>query len=845
MWRFKSYQASNFFLPGLIIILPFVLFWRWLFKGEVLFWGTLLLQFWPWRYLVKMDLLNGQWPLWNPWLGNGAPLLANMQSAVFYPPNLIALLLPIEHALTLSVIIHLPLAGLFMYLYTRRLGLAPFAATVSALSYMFSGYIIGRTQFIAMVNAAAWFPLLLLLSDKIASRTTPLRLKLLNALGLALVLAIQLLAGHAQLWFYGLWLIGFYIFFKSLSFRRGAPHPTRLAPGFKLLLLSLFLLALAVSLAILLAAVQILPTIEFVRASSRNEGAGRTFALTYSFWPWRLVTLLAPDFFGNPAQGNYWGYSNYWEDHAYVGILPFIFALAAIWQYAKAKFWGRKPWSGKNSTALGSFTIKLPQPLQAVPFFAGLAPISLLLALGWNTPVYPWVFDTIPGFSFFQGPARLLIWYTLALAVLAGIGAQYFESKPEGRPNWRRFLAGCVAITLAASLLALLGQSALTNRASTFLTATRTLGILLTLSVTLLLIRPEKDQSRPDPIVSSSTSEAEEEDPPLLISDEKQKVIPSETLWHGIVITFVAVDLLLAAMPLIPMISPAVFNHSIASAEFLKSRPGDYRFYVNDDFAYQATFDRYFRFKAFGPAEVEYWQGFKELLAPNFGVYAGLPSANNNDPLVVGNWQRLTDQLEHGDNFLRARLLALMSVGYFISGVEAQSWPTIYTTEQVAIQRVPDPLPRAYFAPRAYYAKTREEALARLTAPDFDSHQEVVIMNTEKGEASPGNASPASASWSIALQELNHNQLQLEVNTPTSGFVVLTDTFYPGWQAAINDQPRPIRQANLGFRAVAVEAGSHQVTFSYLPRAFTFGLWTSIISWLIMIVTIIYLILKT
>ena len=139
----------------LIIILPLALFWRWLVLGEVLYWGTLLFQFWPWRQLVKMQILSGEWPLWNPLLGNGTPLLANLQSALFYPPNLLYLLLPVEQGLTLSVVLHLMLAGIFMYAYARQLELSPFAALLAALTFMFSGYLVGRTQFVSMINTAA------------------------------------------------------------------------------------------------------------------------------------------------------------------------------------------------------------------------------------------------------------------------------------------------------------------------------------------------------------------------------------------------------------------------------------------------------------------------------------------------------------------------------------------------------------------------------------------------------------------------------------------------------------------------------------------------------------------
>ena len=813
---------------ALIMILPFLLFWRWVVKGEVLFWGTSLLQFWPWHQLVKISLLNGEWPLWNPLLGNGTPLLANLQTAVFYPLNLIYLIMPVEHALTFSVVLHLLLAGLFMYFYTRRLGLLPFAATISALSYMLSGYLVGRTQFVTMINAAAWFPLLLLLGDKIVANRGGV-----YVLWLALVLAVQLLAGHAQLWFYGLWLLGAYIIFRSwqltkqqnesspenVSLVKANPkesnnrHAIRNTPyvlRFSSLARSISKLAIAVSLSLLLAAVQILPTAEFVSQSQRSGGAGRTFALTYSFWPWRLVTLLAPDFYGNPAQSNYWGYANYWEDHAYVGVLPLIFALAAIWYYIRYRV--RRVQQPFGLTQNPQAINEVNRPLQVVPFFAILIPISLLLAMGWNTPLYLWIFDYIPGFGFFQAPARLLIWYTIAMAVLAGVGAQFFESTPETRPNWRRLLAACVALTA----IGFFGTAFLGGRELTFLEATKSVGILLIVSITFLLVRPEKENFTPF----------------------------RETLWQWFIIIFVVVDLFIAAGPLLPALPATIFNQSIASAEFLKTQPDDHRYFIDDRFAYNTIFGEYFRFKAFGPSDVNYWQDLKETLVPNFGVYARIPSANNDDPLVVGHWQQFANQLNNADASLRTRLLALKNVGYFINATVDDIGPTIYDKGQLQIQQVPNTLPRAYFVSQAQYAKGDGEVIATLTNHDFDSHREVVIMVTEKAESIPANFSVKSDLIPLTVQEQGFGEVQLTVDVPSAGFLVLTDTFYPGWQATVDGQLVKIWRANLAFRAVAVEAGQHEIIFSYRPRSFTIGLWTSVITILVIAVIIGWLLMR-
>lgn len=818
--KMSTLKPSQLLPPILLAILPLILFWRWLIYGEVLYWGTIMLQFWPWHHLVRESLLQGQWPLWNPLLGNGTPLLANLQSAVFYPPNLIFLFMPTAHALTLSIILHLSLAGLTMYFLARHLQLTSFAATMAALTYMFSGYIVGRTQFVVMVHATAWLPLLLLLSDRLATRR-----RIVDALWLAVVLAIQLLAGHAQLWFYSLCMTSGYIVFRSWQTGRQITQPTSdhaLSLGVQSqswssrvsilsrsslagaritdLLQTISYLALAVLLALVICAVQILPTAEYLANSPRSDGAERTFALTYSMWPWRLVTLLAPNFFGNPAQDNYWGYANYWEDHAYLGILPFLLALTGIWYSFKEGWQWLRPPQDEISA------IPPLEALKIVPFLTVFALISLILAMGWNTPIYLWVFEVVPGFSFFQAPARLLIWYTVAMAILAGVGAQLFESATHNRPHWRRFLAACIALTLAG----IAGQWWLAGREITFLVATRNLGILLIIAVVLLLLRPP----------TSETNSLKGRG------------------WQGATFLFVVFDLLMVAWPLIPLTSASVFSTPIANADELKEQP--YRYFADEQFAYRVSFNQYFQFKSFGPADPAHLQELKELLVPNFGVYANLPSANNDDPLVVRPWQTLLNLIEKNEPEVQARLLALLNVDTIISDTPTQPWPVINEANGVTLQAVPNPRPRAYFVNQAIYVNDESEAVDKIIAPEFDPAQEVVIIKFSDVAQPVDQPTVAEVSSARIVAETS-NYVQIEVDAPTDGFVILTDTYYPGWQAVVDDQASTVWQANLAFRAVAVEAGSHTIDLIYRPQTFTFGLWTTIVVCLIIGVVMIRL----
>jgi hypothetical protein len=743
----------------LIILLPIGLFWRWVFQGQLLYWGTLLYQFWPWRAQVKAALLAGEWPLWNPLLGNGAPLLANLQSAVFYPPNLLYLLMPVEHGLTLSVLLHLGLAGGLMFAYTRRLGLEPFAAALSGLTFMVSGYITGRTQFVVMVNTAAWLPLLLLLTDNMARRRA-----IADVIGLALTLALSFLAGHAQLWFYSLWLLGAYILVRGRQFN-----------GWKGAAWGLIRLAAATALALLLVSAQLLPTLELMLQSARRTGAERAFALAYSMWPWRLITLLAPNFFGHPATHNYWGYANYWEDHAYMGLIPLTLALIAVRRGAIAIFQKSTP------------------SLMLTPFFAATAFISVVLAMGWNTPLYLWVYKFVPGFGYFQAPARLLIWYTVAVAVLAGIGAQQFELRASARPTLRRIVVGSLGLAMAGWA----GQLVVGGRSLTFLPATLGLGLGLAFTAALLLTQPARH------------------DPPKFFWWTRP-------VWQWALLGLSALDLLLVAWPLLPMLPAGVLHQPTALV--LPDQSNAYRYYIDTDDDHGLKFDRYFRFSSFGSPQVEHWQNFWAQLLPNTGVLAGLASANNDDPLTVEHWQTLMTLLRQVNPERRLQLLRLMNVGYVV-----QAQPETGSAGAPVIL-VDNPLPRAYFVARARLVATPAEAAAQLTAPDFEVGQEAVIMepNRRNGLLMSGDTEPAPAAQPAVITAAGANQITLTINVPQPGYVILTDTAYPGWQAAMDGQPAPIYTANLAFRAVAVSAGRHEITFSYRPRTFAMGLGLSL-----------------
>ncbi len=726
-------------LPFLLITAgTLILFGPMLVTGRALFWGTPLLQFVPWRSFAFRTLVEGHLPLWNPSLGMGAPLLANYQTALLYPPNWILALTGIPWGQGLLVAFHLVLAGWGMTHLAKRLGASLHGQTMAGLAFGLSGYLVARAGFLSINATAAWLPWLVLGADKLASAVAEKRTRRevgVSMLWLALAFMMQWLAGHAQTSWYSLLLVGAWILWRmtSLGGRRNA-----------LRLLAWFLAAGV--LAFVLAAVQLVPTLEYMLYSHRAETLDPEFAMTYSFAPWRTLGLLFPDLFGNPAQGNYWGYGNYWEDAIYIGVIPLLFALLALVRGI----------AGRDERK------KLIRVLGVVSL------IAFTLALGKNTPIFPWLFEHIPTFDLFQAPARWNLIPVFALALLAAFGADGWRA-PEGRTlYWMRLAtAGAAMVALAAWLIGALNPTIRQTFTLTFMVA----GIWLFVFCLIALLRPER------------------------------LTVP----WIALTGVLVMLDLGLANRGLNP--SQPLLLYTKESALASRVEP-EHRVYMPPDLEQEMKFERTHRFDTFEP-EIG-WDVVRDAGLPNTTSLDGIPSANNFDPLLPERysiWMQALEELGEED---RLPYLRLMDVGWY--AVEDAIAPS-----GVRYLAVEDPA-RARLVYEARWEATPEQALASVFEIGFDPTQSVVL----EGSGEVGNAEPGSGEI-VRFEQDGPNRIEIEYGSTHDAWLVLSDAWYPGWRAAVDGEATELLHADYLFRALRVPSGMHTVAFTYRPPSFIVG----------------------
>jgi hypothetical protein len=218
--------------------------------------------------------------------------------------------------------------------------------------------------------------------------------------------AMPLFAGAPQLVFYSAAAAGLYVLLGI----RNAPAPGRFI---------LHMAAIALGGASLCAA-QLLPSIGEWRESARAGGIGYAVAASFSFPPENLLTLVAPQFFGDFRALPYWGRWYIWEMSLFSGVSGLVLAILGA-------LWGERDRRRYAATMVG---------------------VLLLVALGPATPLFTLIYHALPGFGSFRGISKMTSLASLFLALLAGLG---FDALLAGRRIPRGFIGALALVGLLAA----------------------------------------------------------------------------------------------------------------------------------------------------------------------------------------------------------------------------------------------------------------------------------------------------------------------------------------------------------------------------------------------------------
>lgn len=268
--------------------------------------------FHPWQVAVRDAVQSGHLPLWNHDSFCGVPLLANLQSGVFYPVNWLYWILPFDVALTTGMFLHLTIAALLMRAFLRRAGLAHIASFLGGALFAYGTWTLSHLEFPMQLGAAVWLPLVWSGIWATMREGKPRGL-VAGAVGITL----SLLSGYPQMTFFGM--ISASLLALALApgaLRQEGRQRLRLAAWPVMLLL-----------AGLLSAVQVLPSREMAAYSQKAVPYTAEVAMSRSLPPQALAGFMDPFFLGLPGVDRYWG----GEIAEYAFGTFYLGAVALIW----------------------------------------------------------------------------------------------------------------------------------------------------------------------------------------------------------------------------------------------------------------------------------------------------------------------------------------------------------------------------------------------------------------------------------------------------------------------------------------------------------------------------------
>ncbi len=698
-----------------------------------------------WRYFGFHELKAGNLVLWNPHYYCGTPFFGNFQSALLYPLNFLYLLLPLEAAINWTIALHVFLGGAFTFYWARHRGLHSLACLLSGMMFMFCGphFLQIQTGHLPNLCTLIWAPLLFLAIDQLMDRP-----RLAPALLGMFATAMAIFAGHPQYVFYLGVAAGIYSVLNLVRARERGKV--------------VFGLAGIVTGGIALSAVQLFTGMDEGHESMRSLGMSYDFASSFSFPPENFLMLVAPWCFGDVKNIMYWGRWYITDVSLFVSVMGLALAV-----YGMA--WGAP------KTRRYSIVMLI---------------ITLVLALGCYTPVFPLLFNYMPGFNLFRGMDKFLWLSALFLSMLAGVG---LDQILRGREmSWRQ-IGGVAGAGIALCILAVLpGQ------------VNWWAGVLEKFSPSDMPYLPKGVYADPN-----------------FIAQIRTQFIHS--LSWGAVCLFLAAGLFAlarfrrrmacGAMLLMTATELACFAQiSLMTFQIRPAFPPDIaRLLAEDPGDYRIQCDN-----------------------PNSAMTTGMLDVSGDDPSGLLRYVRYLDFTGGIDYDANSHNTLPKKFG-------GPQWKmlrcryVLSAASQSILKSDSSELPRLWLVDRFRVMTNYHEIFSALTNASFQAGQEIILESQPEPAPQPDQEKGA-----VKLLESGTDYLTIEADVKSPCLLLVTDAYSSNWRALAlpgsSQASYHIMPANYCLRAVPLAAGHHLLRMEYSPLGFRIGQVVSIVAWPIFIV---------
>ncbi len=751
--------------------LPLLYFHRATFSDKIFASRDILRVYYPLKQYWVERVSQLQFPDWYPYDGMGQPYAGMLISGAFHPANLFYLLLPLGVALKVVMLLSYVAALGGVYLFGRLWGMGRGAALLAGLAYALCGYMVGISNNLLYLMAAATFPWALWGAERFLRQPSAGR-----AAAAALLLSLVLLSGDPQSFAMcnGMLLVLVLLRPERSSMLRVAPRA-----------------GLLIVLGALLSSVQILSLFSTLKNAypSAPDIKGATY---FSFHPLRLFELFFGALFLDPESGTAAsgrmadelfksGMGGFWVHSVYLGLPAVLLLGSALWVHR------RNPLTWKV-TGLSLFLVALTMPHQL--------------------PLYGWLYKWFPLWSSFRYPEKLLPYFLFPCALGAGAG---LEAIQRDSSLARRVAQAGFALALLWGLLGL-GEWWLRWFSD---------GVVATLwgkadSVTLGMLHDNFLQAAGVGAVT------------LVLMGVVLARVHSPVPRAVAILGFQFAVLYLANEGTYHVTYTDVLEQPTSTVEAILRAEADAGAVRPRVFGGLREVEPHYVPEGLHPVDIMA-VNFAAALEPVTPALWKLEGAGPYLPAASRRLVGLLNSFETLDAWV-GRLSGLYNVRYLT--LEADVYkrggsgnPEVILAEEPRINAVllrnPHTLPRAYLAtPRCVPDASAARTL--VLSRSFRPGQDVALEcppDAPRDEALPTAGAPGEVR--IVHYAPESVELEVEARAPTA--LVLNDPYYDGWSATVDGQPTPILPANIVVRGVRVPAGTHRVSFSYRTPGLVLG----------------------
>ena len=713
----------------------------------------------PWRILAFRLLQEGTIPLWDPTILLGTPLLANFQTAFFNPVNILFLFMKEYHAWSWGIVLQ-PLFTIYTtYLFLRSLKLDKTPSVFGAILFAYSNYSIVWMEYNSINYTVALFPLVLYLAAKIAEE-----INLKWFLLLSLTVFLQIVSGYPQNVIYTL-LIALVYFLYRIRVQRER-------------LKKIFIMTCAIIFGLLLSSIQVFPAVELLNLSIRNfdnvASAGNVKYLPLN----NLITILFPDYFGNPGRWNYFGSGSY--DN-------FAFAISSVGMYF----------------AILSLLIKSKHQ-DKYAFFLPL--LIIVLIYSTKNPISE-LLDSVNLIGSSAGSnSRILFVASFIFSVLASYGIQI---SLENRLKIKNVVLPSVIylFILFVHIFFLFNKTGNLNEMIGLVTNRVQIG----------------GEDVKDLIVSIRNMVL----PSLLTMVISASVITrkrSFTVTASIVCLFVSI--ILATDKYLPFVKKDLLYPKTEVGNFLLENTKYSRFEKEDN-------------NLIFPSNSWSLLGLSAVSGQNA---SGLLSISRYLSLInYGGVNDEIMTRYHNVNNFNSPLISTLNISHYAainwlndspdvngkpnSWLIPENFNEVENIKTVRIYKNSANLGLAWF-PDIVRCEMQDEKILEELVDDTYDPKGLVYVNCEDGKF--------EGSGTVEVDEYTANDMRFTVNAVSDSYLVVSSAYYPGWKASIDgSKGKGVNKANSALIAVSVPSGEHIVEIYYDPISFKSGAVVSGISFII------------